>query len=53
MSAFGRKNGVSGMTPGARPTFGVAKPMKAGGPMGMPRPPMGVPQMAGAGEGVG
>jgi pilus assembly protein CpaF len=28
MSAFGRKNGVGGMQPGARPSFGVAKPMK-------------------------
>src|SRR5690606_15278838 len=28
MSAFGRKNGVGGMAPGARPSFGVAKPMK-------------------------
>ena len=32
MSAFGRKNGVSGMAPGARPSFGVARPMKGGGP---------------------
>ena len=30
MSAFGRKNGAAGMSPGSRPTFGVAKPMKAG-----------------------
>src|SRR5690606_12357517 len=30
MSAFGRKNGVGGMAPGARPSFGVAKPMKGG-----------------------
>src|SRR5690606_32320688 len=30
MSAFGRKNGVGGMSPGARPSFGVAKPMKGG-----------------------
>jgi len=30
MSAFGRKNGVGGMQPGARPSFGVAKPMKTG-----------------------
>jgi len=27
MSAFGRKNGPSGMAPGARPSFGVARPM--------------------------
>ena len=30
MSAFGRKNGPSGMAPGARPSFGVARPMKGG-----------------------
>ena len=30
MSAFGRKNGVGGMAPGARPSFGVARPMKGG-----------------------
>ena len=30
MSAFGRKNGVGGMSAGARPSFGVAKPMKGG-----------------------
>src|SRR6187455_2065530 len=30
MSAFGRKNGIGGMQPGARPSFGVAKPMKSG-----------------------
>ncbi len=29
MSAFGRKNG--GMSPGARPSFGVARPMKGSG----------------------
>ncbi|MCB2089704.1 MAG: CpaF family protein, partial [Sphingomonadaceae bacterium] len=31
MSAFGRKNGPGGMAPGARPSFGVARPMKGGG----------------------
>ena len=31
MSAFGRKNGVGGMAAGARPSFGVARPMKGGG----------------------
>ncbi|MGB7409387.1 MAG: ATPase, T2SS/T4P/T4SS family, partial [Pontixanthobacter sp.] len=30
MSAFGRKNGPGGMKPGARPSFGVARPMKGG-----------------------
>ena len=30
MSAFGRKNGPGGMAPGARPSFGVARPMKGG-----------------------
>ena len=39
MSAFGRKNGVGGMSPGARPSFGVAKPMKGGGAMPAPRAP--------------
>jgi pilus assembly protein CpaF len=34
MSAFGRKNGIGGMSPGARPTFGVAKPMKSPAPTG-------------------
>ena len=38
MSAFGRKNGVTGMAPGARPSFGVARPKK-GGPM--PKEPAG------------
>ena len=36
MSAFGRKNGPAGMAAGARPSFGVAKPMKGGGG-GLPR----------------
>jgi pilus assembly protein CpaF len=31
MSAFGRKNGPAGMKSGARPQFGVAKPMSGGG----------------------
>ena len=31
MSAFGRKNGPAGMAPGARPQFGVARPMQGGG----------------------
>ena len=31
MSAFGRKNGAGGMAAGARPNFGVARPMKGGG----------------------
>ncbi|MDX1704678.1 MAG: CpaF family protein, partial [Altererythrobacter ishigakiensis] len=30
MSAFGRKTGPGGMKPGARPSFGVARPMKGG-----------------------
>ncbi|MBW8784568.1 MAG: CpaF family protein [Novosphingobium sp.] len=30
MSAFGRRNGVGGAAPGARPQFGVARPMKGG-----------------------
>jgi pilus assembly protein CpaF len=30
MSAFGRKTGVGSMQQGARPSFGVAKPMKGG-----------------------
>ncbi|HSF13475.1 MAG TPA: CpaF family protein, partial [Erythrobacter sp.] len=35
MSAFGKKGNAGGMTPGARPAFGVARPMKAGGGPGM------------------
>ncbi len=31
MSAFGRKNGIGQMGAGARPSFGVARPMKGGG----------------------
>ena len=40
MSAFGRKNGPSGMKAGARPSFGVAKPMQGGSgkPGGAPIP---------------
>ncbi|MCT2399432.1 CpaF family protein [Novosphingobium mangrovi (ex Huang et al. 2023)] len=30
MSAFGRRNGIGGMGQGARPAFGVAKPIKGG-----------------------
>ncbi len=30
MSAFGRRNGMGSMAPGARPQFGVARPMKGG-----------------------
>ncbi|HKT86492.1 MAG TPA: CpaF family protein [Novosphingobium sp.] len=30
MSAFGRRNGIGGMGPGARPAFGVARPLKGG-----------------------
>ena len=30
MSAFGRKSGVGAMAAGARPSFGVARPMKGG-----------------------
>ncbi|NNK46088.1 MAG: Flp pilus assembly complex ATPase component TadA, partial [Altererythrobacter sp.] len=30
MSAFGKKTGPGGMKPGARPSFGVARPMKSG-----------------------
>ncbi len=30
MSAFGRKSGAGGMSKGARPSFGVAKPMRGG-----------------------
>src|SRR5690606_21824926 len=32
MSAFGRRNGMGGMQPAARPSFGVARPMKAPAP---------------------
>ena len=34
MSAFGKKGNVGGLTPVARPAFGVARPMK--GPPGVP-----------------
>lgn len=30
MNAFGRRNGANGMATGARPAFGVARPMKGG-----------------------
>ena len=30
MSAFGKKGGAGGMRPGAKPAFGVARPMKDG-----------------------
>ncbi len=30
MSAFGKKGGAGGMRPGAKPAFGVARPMKGG-----------------------
>ncbi|MBA4164437.1 MAG: flagellar protein FlaI [Erythrobacter sp.] len=30
MSAFGRRNGPGGLNPGARPSFGIARPMKGG-----------------------
>src|SRR3990167_8446064 len=30
MSAFGRRNGPGALNPGARPSFGVARPMKGG-----------------------
>jgi pilus assembly protein CpaF len=30
MSAFGRKNGIAGNAAGARPSFGVARPMRSG-----------------------
>ncbi|KZY55995.1 flagellar protein FlaI [Erythrobacter sp. HI0063] len=44
MSAFGRKNGPGGMSSGARPQFGVAKPMRGGGP---PAPPKFEPESDG------
>ncbi|TAD81117.1 MAG: CpaF family protein, partial [Sphingomonadales bacterium] len=31
MSAFGKKGNAGGMKPGARPAFGVARPMKGAG----------------------
>ncbi|MCB2065084.1 MAG: CpaF family protein, partial [Erythrobacter sp.] len=37
MSAFGRKSGAAGMSGGARPSFGVARPMRGGAPA--PRQP--------------
>ena len=39
MSAFGRKNGPAGINAGARPQFGVAKPMRGGTPTPSPKSP--------------
>ena len=36
MSAFGRKSGLSSTSTGARPSFGVARPMKIGEQAGTP-----------------
>ncbi|MFM5930438.1 MAG: ATPase, T2SS/T4P/T4SS family, partial [Novosphingobium sp.] len=50
MSAFGRKSGVGAMSPGARPQFGVAKPMRGGAggaPDNGPGAPGGLPGMPG------
>ncbi len=38
MSAFGRRNGPGGTAPGARPSFGVARPMKGGAVAGQGAP---------------
>ena len=38
MSAFGRKSGAGGMSKGARPSFGVAKPMRGVSPGGGAKP---------------
>ena len=58
MSAFGRKNGVGGMGAGARPSFGVARPMKGGIAKPEPLPPGGdqfppLPGGGGAGDMTG
>jgi pilus assembly protein CpaF len=58
MSAFGRKNGVGGMGAGARPSFGVARPMKGGVAKPEPLPPGGeqfppLPNAGGATDGGG
>ena len=58
MSAFGRKNGIGAMGPGARPSFGVARPMKSSvpGPSGDQRAPIPsdsfppIPQSGGGGN---
>ncbi|WP_066272577.1 CpaF family protein [Blastomonas sp. CCH3-E3] len=42
MSAFGRKNGIGQMGPGARPSFGVARPMKGGAPTPPPEARLGL-----------
>jgi pilus assembly protein CpaF len=47
MSAFGRKNGAAGMAPGARPQFGVARPMKGGIDPARSNPQPGNPGMGG------
>jgi len=55
MSAFGRKNGVGGMAAGARPSFGVARPMKGGIAKPEPAVPGGdqFPPLPGGGSGSG
>ncbi|KTR81354.1 hypothetical protein NS277_16540, partial [Novosphingobium barchaimii] len=40
MTAFGRRNGIGGMNPGARPAFGVAKPLKGPAPDRAPQAPL-------------
>ncbi|MET0180652.1 MAG: CpaF family protein [Novosphingobium sp.] len=40
MSAFGRKAGIGGTTAGERPSFGVARPMKAGPAVRTSPPPI-------------
>jgi pilus assembly protein CpaF len=42
MSAFGRKNGIGQMGAGARPSFGVARPMKGGSASAAPEARLGL-----------
>ncbi|PKP63260.1 MAG: flagellar protein FlaI, partial [Alphaproteobacteria bacterium HGW-Alphaproteobacteria-9] len=53
MSAFGKKGNVGGVTPGGRPAFGVARPMKgSGGPSAAPRGGEQFPPIPGEGGGA-
>jgi len=47
MSAFGRRNGISGNTGGGKPSFGVARPMKSSEETGGSAAPLPVPMPMG------
>ena len=52
MSAFGRRNGIGSMGPGARPAFGVARPMKGGADKAPGGPAVPMPGGAPGGHGA-